>query len=671
MARDNSKAQDLLGKGAEAHQAGQFDKAEKFYKRALKADSNNADALHLLGLISHQKGRDEYAAQLIGKALAIKPSEPAINTNMAIVLNTLQRWPEAERAAIAAIKAVPEHAEAYNNLGRALAAQNKYVEAEVAYDKAIEYAPNNAAAENNLGHLHMQQGRYELAEGAFLRAIEIDGTFLLAFSNLATTYMAMDWLDRAEEVCRTALRIEPNFVPAIHSLGVVLSRNKQFDGAEQAFRQVMDIAPGHSQAISNLAALYSAQSRFDEAEELFKCAIQLEPKSAHAHINLGVCYAELGQMEQALKSLKTAVACDPNNIDAYYALSTSGKEVLEPATPAHIAALLESDRVALTSDQRTKAHFTLAMQNERSGDLGHSFDYYISGNQQRAELLAADGQVFDPVLHREEFDQLKATFTSDFFAQRAEWGAKKSNVISSPIFVIGMPRSGTTLIEQIIAAHPKAEGAGELADIPTFIDGFKRATGGDDEFPASVKHLTLDQVSSWSETYSAKLEKLSNGAAYVVDKTPFNYANLWLIQMMYPAAKIIHCKRDLRDVGLSCFQQNFVQPHPWSCNLEHVGSYIKAYVDLMAYWQATLSLDILDVSYEDLVADPATDCRRIIEFLGLDWQDDVLNFHAAESKVKTASKWQVREPVYQRSVGRWEKYKAQLKPLNDVLGDLK
>lgn len=667
MARDHLKAQDLISKGAEAHNAGQFKKAENFYKKALKVEGSNADAFHLLGLISHQKGNDEYAAQLIGKAIKIKPAEAAYNTNMAIVLNALQRWPEAESASIRAIKAVPEHAEAYNNLGRALAAQNKYAEAESAYDKAIEYAPNNAAAENNLGYLHMQQGRYELAEGAFLRAIQVNGTFLLAFSNLATVYMAMDWLDRAEEVCRTALRIEPSFIPAIHSLGVVLTRNKNLDGAEQAFLRVIDLSPTHSQAISNLAALYSAQDKFDDAEELFKKAILLEPKNSHAYINLGVCYSELGRMDDALKNFHTAVAYDPANIDAYYALSASDKEVFGAATLNDLEATLISENVALTSDQKTKTYFTLAMQNERLGNIARSFEFYAKGNQHRTQSFQANGLIFNPEEHLLEFSRYKEVFSRDFFSARDYWPEDNLKNISTPIFVIGMPRSGTTLVEQIIAAHPQAVGAGELPDIMTLAENLQNCMDDKEKFPENIIHVTAHKMKERSQNFLVKLEKIGNGATYVVDKTPFNYAHLWLIQLLYPNAKIIHCKRDMRDVGLSCFQQNFIQALPWSCDLAHIGSYINACASLMTYWRKTLNLSILDVVYEDLVAAPDAGSRAIIDFLGLDWTDDVLDFHQSGNKVKTASKWQVRQPIYQHSIGRWEKYEMQLKPLISVL----
>jgi len=659
MARNFQKAQELVARGAEPHQAGQFEKAEKFYKRALKAQSDNVDALHLLGLVSHQKGRNEYAAQLISKAVAISPHNPAINTNLAIVMNTLSRWPEAEQAAIAAAKADPEHAEAYNNLGRALAGQKKFEEAEPAYDKAIEFAPNNAAAENNLGYLHMQQGHYDLAEAAFLRAIEIESTFLLVFSNLATTYMAMEWLDRAEEVCRAALKIDPNFVPAVQSLGVVLSRNKQFEAAEQAFLHVLELAPNYNQAISNLASLYSTQGRFDEAEQLFKSAITLNPNSTHAHLNLGLCYAELGQMADALASLEKAVACDADNVDAYYALASSGQANLDQAALDHLAALIEGADIALTAEQKTKTLFTLATQTAGA----QSFDWYVKGNKLRAESLTDAGQVFDPARHRDTFAGLKATFSKEFFTQRAEWGSEST----IPIFVIGMPRSGTTLVEQIIAAHDEAEGVGERSDIPELIKGFIQTTGGEESFPASALMLDKNQIAEGATAYLTKLKNLSEGAARVVDKLPFNYAHLWLIQLMFPRAKILHCKRDARDVGLSCFQQNFVQPHPWSCDLAHIGHYTKAYEDLMNHWQNTLALPILEVFYEELVADQAAASRRIIEFLELDWQESILDFHATESRVKTASKWQVREPVYTSSIGRWQAFAEQLALLTEVL----
>jgi Flp pilus assembly protein TadD len=670
VARNNLKSQRLVGKGAEAHNAGLFDRAEKYYKSALKFQRDNPDALHLLGLISHQKGRNGYAAKLIARAISLKPVEPAYNTNMAIVLNALGRWSEAENASIVAIKTEPRHAEAYNSLGRALAAQNKYAEAEEAYHKAIEFAPKNAAAENNLGYLYMQLERHDLAEEAFRRSIKIDGTFLLAYSNLATTYMAMNWFDRAEEVCRAALNISPEFIPALHSLGVVLTRTKNFEGAEQIFLQIIGLDSMHSQAILKLASLYSTLNRFKEAEELFKKAISLGTNNSHAYINLGICYSEYGLMDKALKCLYKATKCDPANIEAYYALTTSANGRLDATVINSLESNLISSAVGLTKDEIIKYNFTLAIQYERMGNLTRAFNFYLAGNHCRSDLFLAAGIAFDPELHYKKFDNYKLIFDDNFFAERKGWCAA-STTGPAPVFIIGMPRSGTTLVEQIIAAHPMAVGAGELGEIEGFIDGFINEAGGQENFFSNISDLSIEQISVWAENFSAKIDRLGIGVTHVVDKTPFNYNHLWLIQLMYPEAKIIHCRRDARDVGLSCFQQNFVQHYPWTCDLAHIGHYTNAYVGLMSHWDKTLNLSILDVDYEYLVARPEVGSRAIIDFLELDWHESILDFHDSQNLVKTASKWQVRQPVYQHSSGRWQKYEKQLTPLVDIIENVR
>ena len=230
-----------------------------------------------------------------------------------------------------------------------------------------------------------------------------------------------------------------------------------------------------------------------------------------------------------------------------------------------------------------------------------------------------------------------------------------------------MPRSGTTLVEQIIGAHPDVVAGGELSIIGSFIDGFIKTNGGQDKFPSSSEGLVLNQIEEWSKIFSEKLQKIANGAPYVIDKTPFNYNHLWLIQLMYPNAKIIHCIRDTRDVGLSCFQQNFIGQYPWSCGLTQIGHYINAYSNLMNFWQKTLKLSILDVVYEDVVFAVEDNSRAILEFLELEWHHSVLDFHTSDSNIRTASKWQVRKPIYKKSVGRWKKYEKQRIPLFSTL----
>lgn len=660
------KAQSLMEKGAHEHEAGQLSRAEKYYKRALKIDSEHSDSLHLMGLLAHQKGRHEYAAKLIKKALIIKPEEPNYNTNLAIVLNTLSKWSEAEKVCTFIIENSPRHAEAYNNLGRAFAAQGKFKNAEAAYAKAIEYAPNNASAGNNLGYMHMQQGLHDLAETAFLNAIKIDENFLLAYSNLATTYLAKNSLDRAEEICRAALAKAPQFIPVIHSLGVVFIRLRKYDDAERAFKQVLELDPLHSQSVLNLASLYSTQGKIEPAKHLFEDIIEREPDNSDAFLNMGIFYSELGRIDDALFYLNKVLEIDPENIEAYYVLSTSGKVTFEPEVLSRLEMIFASDK-GLTPDQRTKIRFVMAIQLERLGDTGRSFDFYENGNQCRQRLLQGLGSDFDYSLHYKKILNYKNTFNHIFFEKWNKLDRELPSKAPSPIFIVGMPRSGTTLIEQLISAHSEVMTGGELAIIGSFIEDFIAKTGGNKNFPASAQYLDLNQINKWSNNYLGYLQEFTSGETYVIDKTPFNYSHLWLIQIMYPDAKIIHCKRDARDVGLSCFQQNFTQDYLWSCDLVNIGHYINAYGDLMKFWQEILDLSILEVTYEDFILNTEVNSRKIIEFIGLQWQNGILDFQRNDTRIETASKWQVREPIYNSSAGRWKKYGKQLLPLIETL----
>jgi hypothetical protein len=305
----------------------------------------------------------------------------------------------------------------------------------------------------------------------------------------------------------------------------------------------------------------------------------------------------------------------------------------------------------------------MAIQLERLDDTGRSFNYYESGNQHRSLLLQKAGLNFDYNSHYKQFQRYKSTFTQEFFENRINVKSEHLPVVPSPIFIVGMPRSGTTLVEQIIGSHSDVIAGGELSIIGGFVDDFIRATGGKCQFPTSSEGLKLDQIKEWSKIFLGELKQVSNSGRYVVDKTPFNYIHLWLIQLMYPDAKIIHCMRDTRDIGLSCFQQNFTGQYPWSCDLIQIGHYTNAYNDLMNFWQDVLPIPILNVVYEDLVLSVEENSRAILKFLELEWQKGILDFQVTDGKVKTASKWQVREPIYKHSVGRWKKYEKQLLPL--------
>ena len=652
------KADYFLAKGFSAHQTGNFEKAEKIYRRILKTHPNHGDALHFLGLLAHQNGKNEAALKLITKATQAKPEDVSIYTNLAIVYNALMQWQQAEGACRAALEIQADHSEASNNLGRALTGQGKFDGAENAYCHAVRSDRKNAAAYNNLGLLYMQSGETENAEVVFRQAIDANSNFILAYTNLASALSAQQRQVEAIEVCLQALGMQPNNVSALLSLGVARSGISDFDGAEEAFKKLIAIQPDHNQAVSNLGSVYSVRQRFDEAVALFRQALVINPGSPHAHLNLGMVLSETGQLEEAVNSFRRAVMYDPENIDAYYALAMSGREEFDDDTLDRVSKL--SHHPSLTADHMSKAQFTLGMQWEKKGYPEKAFTCYQQGNKIRALELEEMGQSFNSGEFLEQITAIKEHFSAEYFADHEGWGIESEQ----PVFIVGMPRSGTTLVEQIVASHPDATGIGERAEIMNIANDLAGING---RFPEGIETLTPAEVTKLADNYLLQIDKLGNGAARVADKMPFNFLYLGLIHLLFPKAKIIFCRRDPLDTGLSCYFQNFVQSHPWTCDLSHIGHHSNGCRELMVYWGEVFPNSILVLDYEKLVADQETWTRSIIDHIGLDWNPACLDFHRAGNAVRTASKWQVRRPVYSQSVARWKPYEKQLQPLADVL----
>jgi hypothetical protein len=270
---------------------------------------------------------------------------------------------------------------------------------------------------------------------------------------------------------------------------------------------------------------------------------------------------------------------------------------------------------------------------------------------------------FDRKTFEEYINNLTATFTRDFLARIPH--AENNNEL--PVFVVGMPRSGTTLVESILASHPDIYGAGELGYVTEISIKLGKLLGNDLAFPASINDMTVDAANSIAGEYISALRVLAGDATRVVDKFPSNFLYLGLIQVLFPAARVIHCRRDPRDTCLSIYFKNFVGAHPYAYNLEDLGFFYTKYQRLMEYWRQTLSIPILEVDYESLVSDQENISRQLVSFCGLKWHDDCLKFHEHERFAATASYDQVRKPIYKTSVNRWKNYEKYIQPLTNAL----
>ena len=620
--------QGLLSRAMDYHQKNKLSQAKKYYKRVLKIDSQHPDALHLLGIIFHQMGHDRHAVELIRKAIANESEQAIFHTNLAIIYNSTSQWNEAEAAARDSLQINSNDPKAWGNLGQALAGLERISDAIKAYEKSISFDPRNYIVHCNLASLLTAFGRYEEAEAA----------------------------------CKAALKLNPNLAKAFHSLGVVQSVSGRLNKAEKSFKKALSIEPNNGQTITNLASIYTSQLKYDDAIALFKNVIKVAPNSAEVHNNLGVCYSEVGQLDEALRCFEHTLVIDPNNVEAHYALATSGRKILSPNDLSRLERISRSTTISL--EKKIKLNFVLASQADQRGLTLPAITFFKAGNDLRKKLLNEQGHKFNAVEQVKLEKSIENIFTKEFFESRIGFGINTQQ----PVFIVGMPRSGTTLVEKILSSHPEVHSVGESNNIPKIIEKLEEGVNNRSSFLQSVKYLGKGLSAELGISGLASLGNLSY-VSRIVDKMPLNYVYLGLIALLYPKAKIIHCQRHPCDIANSCYFQNFVNIQPWSCDLKHIANYYNSYRRIMAHWDKVLPLSILNLRYEELVNNYEKKIPNLVKFIGIDWNERCLNFYETQGAVRTASKWQVRQPIYTNSVGRWKIYEDYLAPFKNTLVD--
>jgi tetratricopeptide (TPR) repeat protein len=531
-------------------------------------------------------------------------------------------------------------------------------EAERLYRRLLRAAPAHVGALSQLSLLSAKKGKLAAAEKLVRRAIGASPLTAALHCDLANILVALTRLDEAAASFERALALSPDDLQALNNLGRVLQRLDRHDEAISRFARAAAIAPELAEPHNNLGMSLAALDRADEAMAEYRRAIKLKPADAVAHANKGVLLSELGQAEEARRELAMAVALAPGNAEFYRALA-----VVKRFTPGdlHVAAMeaLAVNEAALSPGQQIELHFALGKAYEDLRAYDRSFGHYAKGNalkRQRTDYDEAIGNRF--------VESIRDTFTAELIGEKRGLGEPSC----APVFIIGMPRSGTTLVEQILASHPSVHGGGERQDLARLIAALRDACGVG--FPGCVARLSGERIGRLGSDYVARLRAQAPGAARIVDKMPLNFRFAGLIHLALPNAPIVHVRRDPVDTCLSCFGKLFSGDLAFTYELGELGRYYRRnYEALMDHWRRVLpSGAILDVRYEDIVADLPTEARRLVAFCGLDWDDACLAFHRSSRRVRTASTLQVRQPLYGTSIGRWRPDKAQLQPLLDGLG---
>ncbi|RWG59132.1 MAG: sulfotransferase family protein [Mesorhizobium sp.] len=525
-------------------------------------------------------------------------------------------------------------------------------EAESLYRQVLGQQPNHAAALHFLGLLLHQTGRSEEGLDFIEQSVTLQPQNADFLNNMGTVMRDLGRVAAAVDFFRGAVDIRPDQLAARDNLGSSLKQLGQFDGAEEIYRGTIGRNPFHVRARIGLAETLQEAGRLDEAIALFRESLSIRPKDAELLYGLGVALMEKGKLAEAADLARQAVAIAPAMAKAWLLLTQVKRQTERDAELAGMEA--EHAKAPQDSLARMQLSFGLGKANDDLKDYGRAFDYFAEGNAIRRK-----GIDYDPVRTRGEFEAMKSAFDKALFEKH-----RPSDISDdTPIFVVGMPRSGTTLVEQIIASHPQVFGAGELSILKSVVGKqFPMSMPGG--FPSGIADMPDKAFAEAGQAYIDMLHARYPGFRHVTDKMPGNFLLVGFLHMMLPKAKIVHCARDAAATCLSIFKVHFRgDSHRYGYDLGELADFHNLYTDIMAHWHKVLPGVVHDVRYEDFVADQEGQTRALMAHLGLPWDDKVLAFHETDRPVRTASAAQVRQPMYQGSVDLWKRYGERLKPL--------
>jgi tetratricopeptide (TPR) repeat protein len=665
-----------------------LDEALACFDKALQLRPDYIDAFVNRGNALRQLNRSGEALSSYDAAVALNPNLAAVLNNRGMILKELDRLDDALASFDEALALNPDFAEAYNNRGVLLAARGRRDEALVSYDRALALDPERAPILNNRGNLLQEMRRIDEALADYDKALAVDPGDADAVNGRGSALLKLNRLDESERTVRRAIELKPDYAEAYCNLGLVHIELGRLAEAEALVRRAVALKPDSVVSLCALAKVLVDLGRVEESEVVIRRAVALKPDHAEAHFNLGNVLIKLGRPGEAEAATREAIALDPGLAGAHHNLGVVLMELGRlpearaaaelavsgaPREPLHFRQLgevrkylagdpfltaleaLSEDEASLPIAKRIDLNFAMAKAHADLGQIDEEFRRLLAGNKLKRGCFD-----YDEASVLGDLDRAQQLFSPDFM--RAARGAGEPS--AKPIFILGMPRSGTSLVEQILASHPQVVGGGELTLFERMIGEIRSGMGPTPDYPDLVLQMSERHFRELGRRYLAGIASLAPAASHVTDKMPANFVFAGLIHLALPDATIIHTVRDPVDTCISCFSKLFTEGNFQTYDLAELGRYYRHYQSLMAHWHRVLPEGrILDVNYEETVADLEATARRIVAHCGLPWDPRCLDFHRTDRVVRTSSATQVRQPIYASSVGRRHRYGSLLAPL--------
>jgi Flp pilus assembly protein TadD len=649
---------DALALAVGRFEAGALHEADHICRQVEAQGPGLAGASHLRGLIAHRQGHFAQAVLLLQKAAELDGGAASTLVNLAISLTAAGRHDAAAAACRQALAAEADHPRALAQLGAVLLRLGDHAGARRNLERAVELAPNEAGTWANLGTACVRDHDAEAAATAFARAVELAPDDPDLHVGLADTARLRGDLELAADHLEKALSLSPDSPTICCALGQVRRDKGNANEAIRLFGQAIRLDPGQLDAHKSLGMVLNERGQWDEARAVITHARSLAPADPDVAVLESALLERCGEAQQAWTTLEPLVAGGLPSANAAVVYARLAPKVGRVDVAAE--ALLDLWRSsALARGDRVVVGFALGDLLDRLDRCDEAFTIYAEANRLKPVR-------FSPDRLDARFAAQCQVFASGLVGIEVP-DCPEQEPDRRPVFIVGMPRSGTSLVEQVLAAHPDVIALGERNDVQVIAHDLPAWCGGDEPYPACLPGLNADALGELRQRCRQMLDRLAPGAKRVTNKTPTNFEHLGLIALLMPGARVIHCTRDPRDVGLSCYFLNFVGAHPWAYDLRHIAHLHRRHVEIMRHWRQVLALPIHELSYESLVEDPEAEVRSLLDFVGLPWASQCLRFHEQKRYVATASYDQVRQPIYRSSVGRWRRYERHLQPLFDAL----